>query len=62
VALFYGALLLDEAVTPAAIGGLVLILGGVALASRPRRAAAAPAAATVTVPECVAAERAAAPR
>jgi drug/metabolite transporter (DMT)-like permease len=37
VALFYGALFLDEAITLAAIGGLVLILGGVALASRPRR-------------------------
>ncbi len=38
VALFYGAVLLDEPVTVAAIGGLVLILGGVALASRRRRA------------------------
>ena len=39
VALFYGALLLDETITAAAIAGLVLILGGVALASRtPRRA------------------------
>ena len=37
VALFYGALLLDETITAAAIAGLVLILGGVALASRPRR-------------------------
>ena len=37
VALFYGAVFRDEAVTVAAIGGLVLILGGVALASRPRR-------------------------
>jgi drug/metabolite transporter (DMT)-like permease len=37
VALFYGALLLDEAITVAAIAGLALILGGVALASRPRR-------------------------
>jgi drug/metabolite transporter (DMT)-like permease len=37
VALFYGALLLDEAITAAAVAGLVLILGGVALASRPRR-------------------------
>ena len=36
VALLYGALLLDEAITPAAIAGLVLILGGVALASRRR--------------------------
>jgi len=32
-ALFYGAVLLDEAITVAALGGLVLILGGVALAS-----------------------------
>jgi drug/metabolite transporter (DMT)-like permease len=39
VALVYGALLLDEAITPAAIAGLVLILGGVTLASRPRRRA-----------------------
>jgi drug/metabolite transporter (DMT)-like permease len=39
IALFYGALLLDEAITAAAVAGLVLILGGVALASRtPRRA------------------------
>ena len=37
VALFYGAIFLDEAITVAAIAGLVLILGGVALASRPRR-------------------------
>ena len=37
VALFYGAIFRDEAITLAAIGGLVLILGGVALASRPRR-------------------------
>jgi drug/metabolite transporter (DMT)-like permease len=37
VALFYGAVFLDEAITVAAVGGLVLILGGVALASRPRR-------------------------
>ncbi len=36
VALFYGALLLDEAITGAAIAGLVLILGGVAIASRKR--------------------------
>jgi drug/metabolite transporter (DMT)-like permease len=32
-AVFYGALLLDEPVSPAALGGLVLILAGVALAS-----------------------------
>jgi drug/metabolite transporter (DMT)-like permease len=37
VALFYGAIFLDEAITPAAIVGLVAILAGVALASRPRR-------------------------
>ena len=37
VALFYGALLLDEPITVAAIAGLVLILGGVAIASRKRR-------------------------
>jgi drug/metabolite transporter (DMT)-like permease len=37
VALFYGAIFLDEAITAAAIAGLALILGGVALASRPRR-------------------------
>jgi drug/metabolite transporter (DMT)-like permease len=36
VALVYGALLLGEQITPAAIAGLVLILGGVALASRSR--------------------------
>jgi drug/metabolite transporter (DMT)-like permease len=34
VALFYGAVFLDEEITVAAIAGLVLILGGVALASR----------------------------
>ena len=32
-ALFYGAVLLDEPITAAALGGLMLILGGVALAS-----------------------------
>ena len=37
VALFYGAVFLDEAITVAAIAGLALILGGVALASRKRR-------------------------
>jgi drug/metabolite transporter (DMT)-like permease len=37
VALFYGAVFLSEAITPAALAGLVLILGGVALASRPSR-------------------------
>jgi len=43
-ALVYGALILDEAITVATIGGLALILGGVALASGmlrlPRRAVA----------------------
>ena len=34
VALVYGALLLDEPITVAAVAGLVLILGGVALAAR----------------------------
>jgi drug/metabolite transporter (DMT)-like permease len=42
VALFYGAVFLDEAITAAAIAGLVLILAGVALASRPRRPAPEP--------------------
>jgi drug/metabolite transporter (DMT)-like permease len=37
VALFYGAIFRGEAVTLAAVGGLVLILAGVAIASRPRR-------------------------
>ena len=41
-ALVYGALLLDEQVTPAAILGLVAILAGVALAGRGRVAAAEP--------------------
>lgn len=39
VALFYGAIFRGEAVTLAAVGGLVLILAGVAIASRPRRVA-----------------------
>jgi drug/metabolite transporter (DMT)-like permease len=34
IALFYGAVLLDEPITAASIGGLVLILGGVAVAGR----------------------------
>ena len=42
VALLYGAWLLDEPVTWAALTGLALILGGVALASSPRRAARSP--------------------
>ena len=40
IALFYGAIFLDEAITAAAVVGLVLILGGVAIASRPKRVAA----------------------
>ncbi len=46
VALFYGAIFRDEAITLAAVGGLVLILAGVYIASRKRaapRVAAAPA-------------------
>src|SRR4051795_3598516 len=37
IALLYGAALLDESITAASIGGLALILGGVALASRAPR-------------------------
>src|SRR6201991_4203225 len=37
VALFYGAVFRDETITVAAVVGLVLILGGVAIASRPKR-------------------------
>ena len=44
VALFYGAIFLDEAITVAALAGLALILGGVAIASRPRREPVASAA------------------
>jgi drug/metabolite transporter (DMT)-like permease len=39
ISLAYGAILLDEEITPAAIGGLLLILAGVALASRAPQAA-----------------------
>jgi len=42
ISLFYGALLLDEAITPAAVAGLVLILAGVALATRRKRQPAPP--------------------
>jgi drug/metabolite transporter (DMT)-like permease len=40
VALFYGAVFRDEAITVAAVAGLILILGGVAIASRPKRVSA----------------------
>ncbi len=43
VALAYGATLLDESITPGSIAGLVLILAGVALASRSRSGAPQPA-------------------
>jgi drug/metabolite transporter (DMT)-like permease len=43
VALFYGALLLDEVIAPAALAGLVLILAGVAVAARRRPAPPVPA-------------------
>jgi drug/metabolite transporter (DMT)-like permease len=45
-ALLYGAILLDEPITVAAIGGLALILAGVALATRSRRPTRAPTPAT----------------
>ena len=56
VALFYGAIFLDEAITVAAIVGLVLILGGVALASRRSRRAPerVPVASPIHGPEPVA--------
>ena len=38
MALFYGAIFLDETITVAAIVGLAVILGGVAIASRPKKA------------------------
>jgi drug/metabolite transporter (DMT)-like permease len=53
VALFYGAIFRDEAITVAAVGGLVLILGGVALASR-RSRGAEPVASAVHGPDAVA--------
>ena len=40
VALFYGAVFRDEVITAAAVVGLVVILAGVAIASRPKRAVA----------------------
>ena len=55
VALFYGAIFLDEAITPAAIAGLVAILGGVALASRPRRREPEPVPSAIHGPDAVAA-------
>jgi drug/metabolite transporter (DMT)-like permease len=39
ISLAYGALLLDERITPAAVGGLVLVCAGVALAARGSEAA-----------------------
>ena len=53
VALFYGAIFRDEPITLAAVVGLVLILGGVALASR-RSRAPEPVASAVHGPDAVA--------
>jgi drug/metabolite transporter (DMT)-like permease len=53
VALFYGAVFRNEPITVAAVGGLVLILGGVALASR-RPAGREPVASAVHGPDAVA--------
>jgi drug/metabolite transporter (DMT)-like permease len=53
VALFYGAVFRDEPITVAAVGGLVLILGGVALASR-RPRSREPVASAVHGPDAVA--------
>ncbi len=55
IALFYGAVFLDEAITAAAIAGLALILGGVALASRRRAPESEPVASPGHGPEPVAA-------
>ncbi len=55
VALFYGAVFLDEAITAAALAGLALILGGVALASRRRAPDPEPVASCAHGPEPVAA-------
>jgi drug/metabolite transporter (DMT)-like permease len=51
ISLAYGAILLDEEITPAAIAGLVLILAGVALASRAPQAAPEGAEAVATCEE-----------
>jgi drug/metabolite transporter (DMT)-like permease len=40
VALFYGAIFLDEKITAVAVVGLAVILAGVAIASRPKKVAA----------------------
>jgi drug/metabolite transporter (DMT)-like permease len=53
VALFYGAIFRDEPITVAAVGGLVLILGGVGLASR-RSREPEPVASAVHGPDVVA--------
>jgi drug/metabolite transporter (DMT)-like permease len=53
VALFYGAVFRDEPITVAAVAGLVLILGGVALASR-RSRRPEPVASAVHGPDVVA--------
>jgi drug/metabolite transporter (DMT)-like permease len=54
LALAYGAVLLDEEITPASIAGLVLILAGVALASGERQGEGMPA---EVAPEAAVAER-----
>jgi drug/metabolite transporter (DMT)-like permease len=53
VALFYGAIFRDEAITVAAVAGLALILGGVALASR-RSRSPEPLASAVYGPDAIA--------